>query len=71
LDVLKVINELNRIGSSEGEGEGMASGSPTRSPISQELIDRAMAADLSSLLDNGENEGALRRQSRVRRTQRV
>jgi len=71
LDVLKVINELNRAGSAEGEGAGIGSGSRTQSMISKDMIDRAMAADLSLLFNDIESDGAWKRQSRPRRLSRA
>jgi hypothetical protein len=64
LDVLKVINELNRSGSSEGEGEGSVKVIQAESPMSRAMIDRAMAADLDSMLGDIENERVGRRQAR-------
>jgi hypothetical protein len=72
LDVLKVNNELNRSGSSEGEGvgEGSVKVIQAESPMSRAMIDRAMAADLDSMLGDMENERVGKRQARHRHLSR-
>ncbi len=64
LDVLKVINELNRSGSGEGLGEGANKGIHQQDTMSRSMIDRAMAADLSSMLGDLESESTWKRQAR-------
>lgn len=71
LDVLKVINELNRTGSGEGEGEGSTKRMQEEGTMSRAMIDRAMAADLSSFIHDFESEDARRRQTRPRRAVRT